>query len=126
MIDLYASSAPNGGKVSMTVEEMDLDYSVQPIDLSKGEKKEDAYVALDPNGRIPTIVHHDNGDFAVFETGAIMVYLAVRTGQLMVQNEKMPFAEDTMADVPNGWYRADDGSGEWLLSLCARENSVCH
>ena len=88
MIDLYTSSTPNGWKVSITLEEMGLDYSVKAIDLSKGEQKEDGYVALNPNGRIPTIVDHDNGDFAVFETGAIMVYLAERTGQLMPQDEK--------------------------------------
>ena len=88
MIDLYTSSTPNGWKVSITLEEMGLDYSVQPIDLSKGDQKEDAYVALNPNGCISTIVKHDNGDFAVFETGAILVYLAERTGQLMVQDKK--------------------------------------
>lgn len=88
MITLYTSSTPNGWKVSITLEEMDLDYDVKAIDLAKGEQKEDWYVALNPNGRIPTIVDHHNDDFAVFETGAIMVYLAEKTGQLMPQDEK--------------------------------------
>ena len=88
MITLYTSATPNGWKVSITLEEMGLDYDVKAIDLAKGEQKEDWYVALNPNGRIPTIVDHDNDDFAVFETGAIMVYLAEKTGQLMPQDEK--------------------------------------
>ena len=88
MIDLYTSSTPDGWKVSITLEEMGLDYSVQPIGLSKGEQQEHAYVALNLYGRIPTIAMHDNCGFAVFETGGIMVYLAERTGQLMVQDEK--------------------------------------
>lgn len=88
MITLYTSPTPNGWKVSITLEEMGLDYDVKAIDLAKGEQKEDWYVALNPNGRIPTIVDHDNDDFVVFETGAIMVYLAEKTGQLMPQDEK--------------------------------------
>ena len=88
MITLYTSSTPNGWKVSITLEEMGLGYDVKAIDLAKGEQREDWYVALNPNGRIPTIVDHHNDDFAVFETGAIMVYLAEKTGQLMPQDEK--------------------------------------
>lgn len=88
MITLYTSPTPNGWKASITLEEMGLDYAVKAIDLAKGEQKEDWYVALNPNGRIPTIVDHANDDFAVFETGAIMVYLAEKTGQLMPQDEK--------------------------------------
>ena len=75
MIALYTSPTPNGWKVSVTLEEMGLDYMVKAIDLAKGAQKEDCYVALNPNGRIPTIADYDNDDFAVFETGALMVYL---------------------------------------------------
>lgn len=83
MITLYTASTPNGWKASITLEELGLDYTVRPIDLTKGEQKEDWYVAICPNGRIPAIVDHDDDDFAVFETGAIMVYLAEKTGRLM-------------------------------------------
>lgn len=83
MITLYTASTPNGWKASITLEELGLDYTVRPIDLSTGEQKEGWYVALNPNGRIPTIVDHDNNDFPVFETGAIMVYLAEKTGRLI-------------------------------------------
>lgn len=88
MITLYTASTPNGWKASITLEELGLDYTVRPIDLTRGEQKEDWYVAICPNGRIPAIVDHDDDDFAVFETGAIMVYLAEKTGRLMPADAK--------------------------------------
>ena len=87
MITLYTASTPNGWKASITLEELGLDYTVRPIDLTRGEQKEDWYVTICPNGRIPAIVDHDD-DFAVFETGAIMVYLAEKTGRLMPADAK--------------------------------------
>jgi GSH-dependent disulfide-bond oxidoreductase len=83
MIELYTASTPNGWKASIALEEMELPYTVRPVALSKGEQKEDWHLKLNPNGRIPTIVDHDNGDFAVFESGAILLYLADKTGKLM-------------------------------------------
>ena len=88
MITLYTASTPNGWKASITLEELGLDYTVRPIDLTKGQQKEDWFVAICPNGRIPAIVDHDNDDFGVFETGAIMVYLAEKTGRLMPTDAK--------------------------------------
>jgi len=88
MIDLYTSPTPNGWKASVTLEELTLPYQVHSVDLMKGEQKTQAYLQLNPNGRIPTIVDRDNGDFAVFESGAIMVYLAEKTGQLMPADAK--------------------------------------
>lgn len=88
MIELYTAATPNGWKVSITLEEMELPYTVRPIALSQGEQKEEWYLKLNPNGRIPTIVDHDNDDFAVFESGAILIYLAERTGQLLPRDEK--------------------------------------
>jgi glutathione S-transferase len=83
MIDLYTSPTPNGWKASIALEELELPYTVHPIALQKLEQKQDWYVKLNPNGRIPTIVDRDNGDFAVFESGAILIYLAEKTGRLM-------------------------------------------
>jgi glutathione S-transferase len=83
MIDLYTSPTPNGWKISIALEEMQLPYRVRPIALNALEQKEDWYVELNPNGRIPTIVDRDNGDFAVFESGAILIYLAEKIGQLL-------------------------------------------
>ncbi|GAA4821807.1 glutathione S-transferase N-terminal domain-containing protein [Sphingosinicella ginsenosidimutans] len=83
MIDLYTSPTPNGYKVSVTLEELGLPYEVHPIDLSSGAQKEPWFTAINPNGRIPAIVDRDNGGFAVFESGAIMLYLAEQAGALI-------------------------------------------
>ncbi len=65
------------------LEECALDYNVHHLALGKGEQKQDRYLQINPNGRIPAIVDHDNDDFAVFESGAILIYLAEKTGQLL-------------------------------------------
>ena len=88
MIDLYTAPTPNGWKASVTLEELGLPYEVHTINLSAGDQKDPGYLELNPNGRIPTIVDRDNGDFAVFESGAIMVYLAEKTGRLMPADVK--------------------------------------
>ena len=83
MIDLYTAATPNGHKVSIALEEMGLPYTLKVLDLAKGEQKLPAYLAINPNGRIPAIVDHDAGGFAVFESGACLMYLAEKTGQFM-------------------------------------------
>ncbi|MDA1074457.1 MAG: glutathione S-transferase N-terminal domain-containing protein [Proteobacteria bacterium] len=88
MIDLYTSSTPNGHKASCTLEELGIAYNVIPINLSAGDQKTDAFLALNPNGRIPVIVDRDEDDFAIFETGAIMVYLAEQAGRLLPTDTK--------------------------------------
>lgn len=88
MIDLYTAETPNGWKVSITLEELGLPYSVHALALSKAEQKAPWYLKLNPNGRIPTIVDRDNGDFAVFESGAIMIYLAEKAGKLLPADAK--------------------------------------
>ncbi|RKH17510.1 glutathione S-transferase [Corallococcus sp. CA047B] len=88
MIDLYTWNTPNGHKVSVALEELGLPYTVQALDISTGVQKEPAFLAINPNGRIPAIVDRAEGDFAVFESGAILVYLAEKTGQLMPTDAK--------------------------------------
>lgn len=83
MLELFTAATPNGWKVAITLEELGVPYQVRPIRLSAGEQKEPWYQALNPNGRIPTLVDHDAGDFVVFESGAIQLYLAERFGQLL-------------------------------------------
>ncbi len=88
MIDLYTSPTPNGWKASITLEELEIPYEVTAIRLDKMTQKEDWFLALNPNGRIPAIVDRDNDDFAVFESGAIMIYLADMAGKLLPTDRK--------------------------------------
>lgn len=83
MIDLYTAATPNGFKISILLEELEMPYTVHHVRLDKQEQKEPDYLAINPNGRIPTIVDRDNDDFAVFESGAIMIYLAEKAGRLL-------------------------------------------
>lgn len=83
MITLYTSPTPNGKKVSIALEEMGLPYTVRAIDLGALEQKEPWFLALNPNGRTPVIVDHDAGDHVVFESGAILLWLAEKTGQFL-------------------------------------------
>ena len=86
MIELLTSATPNGHKVSIALEELELPYSVRAIDLSTLEQKSEEFLALNPNGRIPVIIDHDNEDYVVFESGAILLYLAEKTGKLWPQD----------------------------------------
>ena len=83
MIELLTAATPNGWKISIALEELGLPYTVKPISLSKLEQKEEWFLKINPNGRIPAIIDHDNGDFQVFESGAILIYLAEKTGKLL-------------------------------------------
>ena len=82
-IELYTATTPNGRKVSIALEELGLAYTVRPISLRKLEQKEPWFLAINPNGRIPAIVDRGAGDFPVFESGAILVYLAEKTGRFL-------------------------------------------
>ncbi|WP_319240920.1 glutathione S-transferase N-terminal domain-containing protein [uncultured Propionivibrio sp.] len=88
MIELFTAATPNGHKVSIALEELELAYDLRVLDLGKLEQKEPWFLAINPNGRIPAIIDHDADDFAVFESGAILIYLAEKTGQLLPADAK--------------------------------------
>ena len=88
MIDLYTAATPNGWKASIVLEELQLPYELHAFKLSAGDQKQDWFLKINPNGRIPAIVDRDAGNFAVFESGAILVYLAEKTGKLMPTDVK--------------------------------------
>src|SRR5262249_56917255 len=83
MIDLYTAPTPNGHKASITLEELEMPYEVHIVNLMGGDQKTPEFLAINPNGRIPAIVDRDEGDFAVFESGALMIYLAEKAGRLL-------------------------------------------
>ena len=88
MIDLYTAPTPNGWKVSIALEELGLPYEVKALDLGKLEQKEEPFLRINPNGRIPAIVDHDEDGLAVFESGAILVYLAEKAGRFLPKDVK--------------------------------------
>ncbi len=85
MIDLYYWTTPNGHKITIFLEETGLPYTVKPINMSRGEQFGREFLAISPNNRIPAIVDHDppdgDGPLALFESGAILLYLAGKTGR---------------------------------------------
>ena len=95
MIELYTWNTPNGRKISVALEEMGLPYTVHPVNISKNEQFAPAFLAISPNNRIPAIVDTDGPGgkpISVFESGAILIYLAEKTGKFM--------PSDTRAKVP--------------------------
>lgn len=88
MIDLYTAATPNGHKISIALEELGLPYTLHVLSLSTGEQKQPWFLAINPNGRIPAIVDRAQDDFAVFESGAILLYLAEKTRRLMPNDSK--------------------------------------
>jgi GSH-dependent disulfide-bond oxidoreductase len=88
MIDLYTWTTPNGRKISVMLEEIGLPYKVIAVDLGKQQQLEPAFTAITPNQKIPAIVDHDvpGGPLAIFESGAILIHLAERTGKLLAKD----------------------------------------
>jgi len=88
MIELYTAPTPNGHKASCTLEALGLDYTTKFVNISDGEQKKPEFLAINPNGRIPAIIDRGADDFTVFESGAIMIYLAEKTGRLLPTDAK--------------------------------------
>jgi GST-like protein len=95
MIDLYTWSTPNGRKISIMLEELALPYKVYPVNIGKGEQFAPEYVAINPNSKIPSIVDPDGPDgspIRMMESGAILIYLAGKTGRLLPQSVRERYA----------------------------------
>ncbi len=91
MIDFYTWDTPNGHKIRIMLEECDLDYRIHPINLGQGEQFAPEFLAVSPNNKIPAIVDPDGPDgspISIFESGAILLYLAEKTGRLMPNDER--------------------------------------
>ena len=87
MIDLYTFPTPNGRKVSILLEELGLSYNVHKIDITQGQQFSPDFVEINPNSKIPAIIDHDT-EITVFESGAILMYLAEKTGKLLPRETK--------------------------------------
>ena len=89
MIDLYTWTTPNGRKVSIMLEECGLPYKVHPVNIGQGDQFKPEFVAINPNSKIPAIVDSDGPDgrpYAMMESGAILLYLAGKTGKFLPQS----------------------------------------
>ena len=90
MIDLYYWPTPNGHKITLFLEEAGLDYTLRPVNIGKGEQFAPDYLAISPNNKMPAIVDHAPADggapIAMFESGAILLYLANKTGRFLLQD----------------------------------------
>jgi GSH-dependent disulfide-bond oxidoreductase len=96
-IELYTAGTPNGQKISIMLEEIAIDYIVHPINFSKGEQKQPEFLAINPNGKIPAIVDTDgfNGQsISIFESGAILIYLAEKSGKLLSTDYRVETLSD--------------------------------
>jgi GST-like protein len=95
MIDLYTWTTPNGRKASVMLEEVGLPYAVHKIDIGKGDQFKPEFLAVNPNGKIPAIVDSDGPGgklISVFESGAILIYLAEKTGKFMPADPRGRYA----------------------------------
>ena len=88
MIHLYTSSTPNGHKVSCMLEAIEMTYEIHTVNLGEGDQRKPEFLKISPNGRIPAIVDTDNNDLSIFESGAIMLYLAEKSGKLIPSDIK--------------------------------------
>ena len=88
MIELYTSPTPNGYKISVALEELDIPYNVHVVNLQSGDQKKPEFLELNPNGRIPVIVDTDNDNLSIMESGAQLIYLAEKEGKLLPTETK--------------------------------------
>ena len=88
MIELYTSPTPNGYKISVALEELEIPYNVHVVNLQSGDQKKPEFLELNPNGRIPVIVDTDNDNLSIMESGAQLIYLAEKAGKLLPTEAK--------------------------------------
>jgi glutathione S-transferase len=115
MIDLYSTATPNGHKVHILLEELGLPYRVHHIDIGAGDQFKSDFLAISPNNKIPAIVDADGPDgmpMSLFESGAILLYLASKSGRFLGTTDREKFV-----DVSDGWRRSDARTGAPLPHL---------
>ena len=123
-IQLYTYQTPNGHKASIMLEETGLPYDVHIVDIEKGEQNSPAFLALNPNNKIPVIVDPDRNR-TVVESGAILLYLAERSGVLRPQTRDRGRADAPVDAVPGGACRADARPALELQDLRPGEDRLC-
>ena len=128
MLDLYYWTTPNGHKITIFLEETQIPYRLVPVNISKGEQFNPEFLKVSPNNRIPALVDHaptDGGPaVSVFESGAILLYLAEKTGQFIPANLRGRTGRSAVAFLADGGSGADGRTKPPFRSLCAGEDSL--
>ena len=128
MIDVHYWTTPNGHKVTIFLEEAGLEYKIIPINIGKGEQFKAEFLAVSPNNRIPAIVDHDpkggGKPISVFESGAILMYLADKTGKFIGNDLRSRTEVTPVAVLANGRPRSNGRSEQSFQQLRAGENSL--
>ncbi len=99
MIDLFSSDTPNGKKISIMLEEIGFEYAVKKMDLSKGDQFKEDFKEISPFSKIPAIIDHANNKESVFESGAILIYLAEKSGKFYEKENKIKIDQWLMAQM---------------------------
>ena len=99
MIDLFSSDTPNGKKISIMLEEIGYEYAVKKMDLSKGDQFKEDFKKISPFSKIPAIIDHSNNKESVFESGAILIYLAEKSGKFYEKVNKLKIDQWLMAQM---------------------------
>ena len=130
MIKLFYWPTPNGHKITMFLEEADLAYEIVPINISRGEQFEKSFLKIAPNNRMPAIIDEapiDGGDpITVFESGAILQYLAEKTAQFIPDDLRKKNESNGVVILANGWSRSDGGAKSPFRILRSRACSLCY
>ena len=127
MIEVYSWATPNGHKVHVMLEECGLAYRAIPVNIGAGDQFTPEFLTISPNNKIPAIVDPDGPDgepISIFESGAILLYLAAKTGRFLPKDRARQVRDAGVADVPDGQRRADARPGAPLPPLRAGEDSV--
>ena len=111
-ITLYTAPTANGWKISIALEELGIDYDTVYLHFDKNEQKTAEFLRLNPNGRIPVIVDHDHEEFVLAESGAILLYLAERSGKLWPTEPRLRHRAHAVAYVPDERGRPDARAGD--------------
>ena len=126
MIDLYTADTPNGKKISIMLEEISVPYRVFDVDLSAQEHKEPWFLRINPNGKIPAIVDNERNGLAVFESGAIIIYLAEKSGKFLSPEPELRTVCFQWLIFQVSAVGPMQGTVECLFKVRSGENTVCH
>ena len=127
MIDLYTWPTPNGHKIHIMLEECGLPYHVIPVDIGAGDQFKPEFLKISPNNKMPAMVDPDGPDgepMSLFESGAILIYLAEKTGRFLSEGTAAALRHVVVADVPDGQHRTDARPGAPLPAVRARGHRV--